>query len=240
MLLIRLGRISVLFPSLIQKSNRSPISGLSFFTLSLVSVEQRHSFPIQIEQVIKSDVEKSILLPTPEVKPKDKRKRGRPKNPKRTIARIDTQAVSSASSAKTTTAAITEAKVDLTQMSGNRFAGLSQMTPVNQRTLFFSEDGNNFYITVQGNKPKLYTPSAPPDITVTEGNTERLDLSEHLSGILLYQNDIGRSLLEAPWLKDLFSASILLLFSTVAEEILVVFSFYILQLLVDEVVTPVL
>jgi len=40
------------FSSLISK----PISGLSFFTLSLVSVQQRHSFPIQIEQVIKSDV----------------------------------------------------------------------------------------------------------------------------------------------------------------------------------------
>ncbi|MEH1874381.1 multicopper oxidase family protein [Nostoc sp.] len=93
-------------------------------------------------------------------------------NPKRTIARIDPQVVPSVSSAKTTTAAITEPEVDLTQMSGNRFAGLSQMTPVNQRRLFFSEDGSNFYITVQGNKPKLYTPGAPPDITVTEGNTE--------------------------------------------------------------------
>ncbi|MDZ4877964.1 MAG: IS4 family transposase ISAsp3 [Chroococcidiopsis cubana SAG 39.79] len=59
-----------------------PISGLSFFTLSLVSVQQRHSFPIQIEQVIKSDVEKSIPLPSREVKPKEKRQRGRPKGSK--------------------------------------------------------------------------------------------------------------------------------------------------------------
>jgi IS4 transposase len=44
------------FSSLISK----PISGLSFFTLSLVSVEERHSFPVQIEQVIKSDVEKLV------------------------------------------------------------------------------------------------------------------------------------------------------------------------------------
>ena len=36
------------FSSLLNK----PISGLSFFRLSLISVEQRHSFPIQIEQVI--------------------------------------------------------------------------------------------------------------------------------------------------------------------------------------------
>jgi putative transposase len=46
-----------------------PISAVSFFTLSLVSVEQRHSFPIQIEQVIKSDVEKSRPASTPEKKP---------------------------------------------------------------------------------------------------------------------------------------------------------------------------
>lgn len=66
------------FSSLVSK----PILGLSFFTLSLVSVEQRHSFPIQIEQVIKSDVEKSSPLPPPEVKPQEKRKRGRPKGSK--------------------------------------------------------------------------------------------------------------------------------------------------------------
>ena len=66
------------FSSLISK----PISRLSFFTLSLVSVEQRHSFPIRVEQVIKSDVEKNSPSPTPEVKPKVQRKRGRPKGSK--------------------------------------------------------------------------------------------------------------------------------------------------------------
>ncbi|MBD6620525.1 transposase [Komarekiella sp. 'clone 1'] len=63
------------FSSLVSK----PISGLFFFTLSLVSVERRYSFPIQIEQVIKSDIEKSSPLPTPEIKPQEKRQRGRPK-----------------------------------------------------------------------------------------------------------------------------------------------------------------
>ena len=66
------------FSSLVSK----PILGLSFFTLSLVSVEQRHSFPIRIEQVIKSDIEKSSLSSTLEIKPLDKRKRGRPKGSK--------------------------------------------------------------------------------------------------------------------------------------------------------------
>ena len=66
------------FSSLVSK----PISGLSFFTLSLVSVEQRHSFPIQIEQVIKSDIEKSSVSPNTEIKPQEKRGRGRPKGSK--------------------------------------------------------------------------------------------------------------------------------------------------------------
>ena len=66
------------FSSLFSK----PVSGLSFFALSLVSVEKRHSFPIQIEQVIKSDVEKSSISPIPEVKPQEKRRRGRPKGSK--------------------------------------------------------------------------------------------------------------------------------------------------------------
>jgi IS4 transposase len=66
------------FSSLLSK----PIAGLSFFTLSLVSVQQRHSFPIQIEQVIKSDAPKSSVTPSPENKPQEKRKRGRPKGSK--------------------------------------------------------------------------------------------------------------------------------------------------------------
>lgn len=66
------------FSTLVNK----PISGLSFFALSLVSVQERHSFPILIEQVIKSDIEKNSSSPTPEVKPKAQRKRGRPKGSK--------------------------------------------------------------------------------------------------------------------------------------------------------------
>ena len=52
------------FSSLFSK----PVPGLSFFALSLVSVEKRHSFPIQIEQLIKSDVEKNNVSPSLEVK----------------------------------------------------------------------------------------------------------------------------------------------------------------------------
>ena len=66
------------FSSLLSK----PITGLSFFTLSLVSVKQRHSFPIQIEQVTKSDIEKSSVSPSSEIKSQEKRGRGRPKGSK--------------------------------------------------------------------------------------------------------------------------------------------------------------
>ncbi|ACC79354.1 transposase [Nostoc punctiforme] len=59
-----------------------PINGLSFFVLSLVSVEGRQSFPIGIEQVIKSDAQINNTLPIKKVKAKEKRGRGRPKGSK--------------------------------------------------------------------------------------------------------------------------------------------------------------
>ncbi|BDI20931.1 hypothetical protein ANSO36C_67330 (plasmid) [Nostoc cf. commune SO-36] len=59
-----------------------PILGLSFFALSLVSVEGRQSFPIQIEQIIKSDNQTNSTPPIQKVKPKEKRGRGRPKGSK--------------------------------------------------------------------------------------------------------------------------------------------------------------
>jgi DDE superfamily endonuclease len=36
-----------------------PVSGLAFFALSLVSTEQRRSFPVRVEQVVRSDAEKA-------------------------------------------------------------------------------------------------------------------------------------------------------------------------------------
>src|ERR1700731_2325440 len=35
-----------------------PVPGLAFFALSLVSTQQRRSFPIRVEQVVRSDAEK--------------------------------------------------------------------------------------------------------------------------------------------------------------------------------------
>src|SRR5215467_3033556 len=39
-----------------------PVPGLAFFTLSLVSIQQRRSFPIRVEQVVRSDAEKAAIL----------------------------------------------------------------------------------------------------------------------------------------------------------------------------------
>ena len=101
-------------------------------------------------------------------------------DPQRTIAKIDTQAVRSALVATTPAiAALTESQVDLTQVSGDRFSGLSQMTPVKQRTLYFSEEGDAFYITEEGKTPHVFDPGAPPDITVTEGDTEDWIVENH-------------------------------------------------------------
>lgn len=73
------------FSSLYEK----PILGLSFFALSLVSVEQRKAFPISIEQVIKPEAEKAKKLIEKPKTPKNelnqetvKKKGGRPKGSK--------------------------------------------------------------------------------------------------------------------------------------------------------------
>jgi len=63
-----------------------PVPGLAFFTLSLVSTQQRRSFPIRVEQVIRSDAEKAASKakaarrkPPPSTA---KRRPGRPKGSK--------------------------------------------------------------------------------------------------------------------------------------------------------------
>jgi putative transposase len=65
-----------------------PVPGLAFFTLSLVSVEARHSFPMRVEQVVRSEAEKAAhkakaAAKTPK-SPCAKRRLGRPKGSKNT------------------------------------------------------------------------------------------------------------------------------------------------------------
>src|SRR5256712_7838380 len=63
-----------------------PVPGLAFFTLSLVSVQARRSFPMRVEQVVRSDVEKAASKAKAAAKkpksPYDKRRPGRPKGSK--------------------------------------------------------------------------------------------------------------------------------------------------------------
>jgi len=55
-----------------------PVPGLAFFALSLISTKQRRSFPIALEQVVRSPEEKAAQKATA-AKPATKRKVGRPK-----------------------------------------------------------------------------------------------------------------------------------------------------------------
>ncbi len=96
-------------------------------------------------------------------------------DPPRTIAIIDTQAQLTAAAVSSASASAPELEVDLTEVSGDRFSGLNQENPIQQRTLYFSENdtGTVFYITVLGNQPKVFDPNfKTPDITVEEGTTE--------------------------------------------------------------------
>src|ERR671936_199642 len=66
-----------------------PVPGLAFFTLSLVSVQKRRSFPMRIEQVVRSDAEKAASKAKAAAKKKPKgaqatRRPGRPKGSKNT------------------------------------------------------------------------------------------------------------------------------------------------------------
>ena len=60
-----------------------PVPGLAFFTLSLVSLQQRRSFPMRIEQVVRSDAEKAASKAKAAAKqspaPGATRRPGRPK-----------------------------------------------------------------------------------------------------------------------------------------------------------------
>jgi putative transposase len=63
-----------------------PVPGLAFFTFSLVSTQQRRSFPLRVEQVVRSDAEKAASKAKAAAKkpktPCEKRRPGRPKGSK--------------------------------------------------------------------------------------------------------------------------------------------------------------
>ncbi len=59
-----------------------PVPGLSFFALSLISVSERRSYPMQVEQQVRDTVQKPVPPPKKEKQPVTKRKPGRPKGSK--------------------------------------------------------------------------------------------------------------------------------------------------------------
>ena len=62
-----------------------PIAGLAFFAFSLVNVREQKSYPVKIDQVVRSDEEKAANKAKKQAKkkaPGEKRKRGRPKGSK--------------------------------------------------------------------------------------------------------------------------------------------------------------
>ena len=56
-----------------------PVPGLAFFTLSLISTKERRSFPIAVEQIVRTPEEKAAARAAAAAPPVPKRKPGRPK-----------------------------------------------------------------------------------------------------------------------------------------------------------------
>src|SRR5207245_3700134 len=65
-----------------------PVPGLAFFALSLVSIQQRRSFPVRVEQVVRSDADKAASKAKADAKKQasspPNHRPGRPKGSKHT------------------------------------------------------------------------------------------------------------------------------------------------------------
>ncbi len=101
-------------------------------------------------------------------------------DPTRPIANIVAQSANN-TVAQSTAQASSRLPFQVRSQKVTRFAELEEETPVAQRTLYFSEvlqdpsDPNsptNFFITLAGQTPALYNPSAPPNIVVHQGTVE--------------------------------------------------------------------
>ena len=99
-------------------------------------------------------------------------------DPERPVAAITT---SPSSTGALASALLTTPAPDGAPVVQPRFAGLRTATPVTHRTIYFSEivsDPNNpesptnFFITVDGQTPVLFSPDNPPSITTTQGAVE--------------------------------------------------------------------
>lgn len=66
-----------------------------------------------------------------------------------------------------------------------RFAGLAAQSPVKTRHLYFSEsdDGTQFFITVEGQTPKIYEPDDAPSIITQQGTVEDWIIENHTTEV---------------------------------------------------------
>ncbi len=100
-------------------------------------------------------------------------------NPLQVLANIET--TSSASGAQAVATAAPAPRVT------QRFSGLAAMTPTTQRHLYFSEAALgtnppvNFFITVDGQQPKLFSMTEPPAIVTKVGAVEDWTIENHTS-----------------------------------------------------------
>lgn len=102
-------------------------------------------------------------------------------DPSRPIANIVAQSTNSNVTQSTIHANVSRLPSQVQSEKVTRFADLEDETPVAQRTLYFSEvlqdpsnpnSPTNFFITLTGQTPALYNPSAPPNIIVHQGTVE--------------------------------------------------------------------
>jgi FtsP/CotA-like multicopper oxidase with cupredoxin domain len=102
-------------------------------------------------------------------------------DPTRPMANIVAQSTDNAVAQNAAQASVSRLPSQVQPQKVTRFADLEDETPVTQRSLYFSEvlqdpsDPNsptNFFITVAGQTPAVYNPSAPPNIVVHQGTVE--------------------------------------------------------------------
>jgi len=170
------------FSSLVSK----PINGLSFFVLSLVSVERREAFPIGIEQVIKNDTQINRTSPIKKVKAKEKRGRGRPKGSK---------------NKKKTEVILTSELLLIQKMINSLFKLVANFIPLmylvvdghfgNNNALQMARQVNLHIISKLRHDSALYIPYENPDSNKRSRRKygDKLDYS-NLSNKYLYKSDI--------------------------------------------------
>lgn len=163
-----------------------PINGLSFFVLSLVSVERRESFPIGIEQVIKNDAQINSTSPIKKVKAKEKRGRGRPKGSK---------------NKKKTEVILTSELLLIKKMINSLFKLVANFIPLtylvvdghfgNNNALQMARQVNLHIISKLRHDSALYIPYENPDSNKRSRRKygDKLDYS-NLSNKYLYKSDI--------------------------------------------------